>query len=358
MIHTINNLHQNILSVKFIGRTVNIILCIHYGFWSSFGFLSAIYYLLKGSFRREQRSVLRGIFWYYWVLITSKTPVAFLRRNIHRIEKGLVMRPLKAVFAKNYILSTVEAYSKLITNAAADPDSIDGHELLWFRSVLTCYFKIVKSDTVIDRARKIFINCEEKSIQEIQTTPMIRSQSEVLQVSYEKFLSLAMRRHSVRWFLPKTVDRLTVDKALDAAIFAPSACNRMPYEFRLYDDKTQIQKIAAIPMGTAGFAQNIPVLCVIIGRMDYYMSERDRHVPYIDASLAAMQFMLALETLGLASCPINWPDFSLLEIKMSNLLKLKPYERPVLLIALGHPDPGGEIPISLKKSISFIRSWN
>ncbi len=76
--------------------------------------------------------------------------------------------------------------------------------------------------------------------------------------------------------------------------------------------------------------------------------------PLGDASLAAMQFMLALETLGLASCPINWPDIEPLERRMDRELGLPPHLRPVMLIALGYPDPKGGVPYSAKKGADLL----
>jgi nitroreductase len=107
-------------------------------------------------------------------------------------------------------------------------------------------------------------------------------------------------------------------------------------------------------MGTTGYAGNIPALVVLVGDWSCYPEERDRHVPYIDASLAAMQFMLALETLGLASCPINWPDIEPLERRMDRELGLPPHLRPVMLIALGYPDPTGGVPYSAKKGAGLL----
>jgi nitroreductase len=60
--------------------------------------------------------------------------------------------------------------------------------------------------------------------------------------------------------------------------------------------------------------------------------------------------MLALETLGLASCAINWPDIENYELKIGQLLALKPFERVVMLIAVGYPDPAGLVPHSEKKT--------
>ena len=39
-------------------------------------------------------------------------------------------------------------------------------------------------------------------------------------------------------------------------------------------------------------------------------------------------------------------------------LHLAPYERPIMLIAVGHPDPGGMVPRSQKKPLHTLRRYN
>jgi nitroreductase len=81
-------------------------------------------------------------------------------------------------------------------------------------------------------------------------------------------------------------------------------------------------------------------------------------VPYIDASLAAMAFQLALETRGVGSCCINWPDVEEQEAAMARALRLAPHERVVLCLSVGYPDPEGLVAFSQKKSLDEIRSYN
>jgi len=92
--------------------------------------------------------------------------------------------------------------------------------------------------------------------------------------------------------------------------------------------------------------------------LDAYFHERDRHVIYIDASLSAMAFMLALETLGLSSCCINWPNLQDKETAVAKMLGLRPYENVVILIAIGYPMAESLIPASDKKSLPEIRAYN
>ena len=72
--------------------------------FSRFTFLSAIYYtLLSKSFWREFNSVLLGRFLYLKRLNKKTENIFLLRRNVHRLEKGLLMIPRKPVFGIKYI---------------------------------------------------------------------------------------------------------------------------------------------------------------------------------------------------------------------------------------------------------------
>ncbi|MGH2624131.1 MAG: nitroreductase family protein, partial [Sphingobacterium sp.] len=84
----------------------------------------------------------------------------------------------------------------------------------------------------------------------------------------------------------------------------------------------------------------------------------DRHVIYIDASLASMSFMLALETMGLSSCAINWPDIETREQKMDKFLNLKAHQRALMCIGVGYPDPEGLVAYSEKRPLDQIRKYN
>src|SRR5690606_16867538 len=107
--------------------------------------------------------------------------------------------------------------------------------------------------------------------------------------------------------------------------------------------------IANCAGGTSGFAENLTSIVAVVGDLSAYPYERDRHLIYIDGSLAAMQLMLALETLGLSTCSINWPEINANERKIRKVIKLKDYERVVMLLAVGYADQTGGIPYSQKK---------
>ncbi|WP_051333576.1 nitroreductase family protein [Aliagarivorans marinus] len=312
--------------------------------------LSKLYFsLFSSEFKREQHAVLSGHRAYQRSLHHIGDSSVLLRRNIHRLEKGLIMRPRRSAFGKDYLNETLDCYSRCL-NAA----SIDRQELQWAYDVLTAYFSVVDlSLPWLDKAYKRFCALREPQ-KNSGYVPYRRSEGVKSETSFEQFLTLCQQRRSVRWYQEKAVSMKVIEQAVQAASLAPSACNRQPFRFYTALQGKHVQDIASIAMGTAGFIHNIPAVIVVVGDLSAYPFERDRHVIYIDGSLAAMQLMLALETMGLSTCPINWPDIEEKERSLSLRLGLKPYERPIMLISVGYPDPEGMIPYSHKKSPSQL----
>ena len=314
------------------------------------GFASAYYLLLNPRFGREHRAIAAGRLQYWRRLRTVQRSCPRLRRNVHRLEKGLVMQPRQPVFATDYIVETVDAFI-----AAEAHGALDAGELQWARDVLDRYFASVGDHADIRRARDQFTLRSPRPAEGAgDRTPRPQRDLPRARVGYGDFLALCRQRRSVRWFLDRPVPRELVLQAVTAAAEAPSACNRQPFLFRYLDDAPAAGRIAGISMGTTGYAQNIPALVVVLGDLSCYPEERDRHVVYVDASLAAMQFMLALETLGLSNCPINWPDVERHERRMDAALGLPRHIRPVMLIAVGYADPDGGVPFSAKKPAATL----
>jgi nitroreductase len=324
------------------------------------GVASAYYLLANPRLGREHRAILTGRHEYLRSLKAARRSNPMLRRNIHRLEKALVMRPRNPVFAEDYIGETVEAFRRADEHGVLDPA-----EMKWARDVLDGYFAAVADSAAVARARDLYGagdagqsangGTEPASGEDPRPwQPSPRAAGARGRIGYEDFLQLCRQRRSVRWFEQRAVPRELVERAVTAAAQAPSACNRQPFLFRYFDAPGDAARIAGLAMGTTGYAENLPALIVVLGDLSAFAEERDRHLIYIDAALAAMQLMLALETLGLASCPINWPDIESHERRMADALALPRHVRPVMLIAIGYADPDGGVPFSAKKPVGSL----
>ena len=325
--------------------------------FSSTFFLSAFFYsIFSSAFWREFNSVLMGRYLYLKRLNEKSENMFLLRRNVHRLEKGLLMRPRRSVFGLKYIEELINVYEGLVSKDIENDSSIK-NQLIWAHDVLEAYFSVVGEHTIISKCRDQFqeIDITYKSDEKKVPFNLITKGSPI---QYDEFFKLTKNRRSVRWFLPKSVPRKMIDRAILAAVQSPSSCNRLPYEFRVIDDEKMVKEVSTIPMGTKGFADNIPVIIAVVGHLDAFFNERDRHLIYIDASLASMAMVLSFETMGLSTCCLNWPDIPKREKRIKSALNLERKNRVIMLMAVGWADPEGKVAYSEKKPLDLIRKYN
>jgi nitroreductase len=276
-----------------------------------------------------------------------------LRRNIHRLEKGIIMRSRRSIFATDYIEQTVDLFLRVWKDGTCDEST-----MLWGRDVLLKYFELVGHDNpLIERARSRFAAAELSPRGGVHRVPKPRSAFPQSDITFESFRKLCLQRRSVRWFEQRAVPRELIDAALECASLAPSACNRQPYRLIFIESRDLIDRVGRIPGGVKGYVDNIPVLAVIVGDLSAYQYPKDRHAIYIDASLAMMSFMMALETVGLSSCSINWPDLRHSERRLRQCVRLAAYERPVMFLAIGYASGEDLVPYSQKKSLEVLREF-
>lgn len=329
------------------------------GFASRHPRLADLYMLVRGTFGREHQSVLYGNWLHQEQLkLANADGLRYqLRRNTHRLEKGLIMRPRRRIFALDYIGDTVKAYSKVVNDMDSNCEA-DLFLTQWTTDVLSAYFTAVgDAPEVAEHKKQYLLIVEQRRLNAGKWSPYHRDRNP-LKTDFEAMLQLAERRRSVRWYLPKPVPRDVIDRAVKVAAYSPSACNRQPFVFHIIDDPAKAHEIGSFAGGTGGFAQNFPCLIAVVGQLRAYPSEADRHVIYIDASLASMSLLFALEVQGVATCCINWPDHAGPEKQIKQALNLDNDERVIMLISLGYPDPEGMVPYSQKKSLDEIRKYN
>jgi nitroreductase len=319
-----------------------------------------IYYVFNQDFAWQHHAVLRGRESYFNQLKKVSKSSALLRRNTHRLEKGLIMRPRRAVFAESFILETVHHLRD-----ALQTNNLCANEEKWVTDVLDEYFAVVSDTPTILQARNIYKGCAKPNNQDSQPESYLEANAGAFRpytqkslpksnIPFEQLQALFIQRRSVRWYQDKAVPVELAQQLAQAASFAPSACNRQPYRFLFCNDKAKTKAIASCVGGTAGFVDNLPSIIVVVGNLSAYPFERDRHLIYIDSSLASMQLMLAAETVGLSTCPINWPDVAKNEKKIREEIELEDYERVIMLMAVGYADTEGGIPYSQKKSHSLL----
>jgi nitroreductase len=157
----------------------------------------------------------------------------------------------------------------------------------------------------------------------------------------EHFYQLVASRQSDRGYLDTPVERPKIQRIMEAARLAPSACNAQPWKFIVVDDPELTKQVAGTTLlsGTEmnRFAVQAPVLIVVVMKVANLTSElssrvKRKHFPLIDIGIAAEHICLAATAEGLGSCMIGWFD----EPAVLKLLHIPRHNRPVLIITLGY----------------------
>lgn len=173
------------------------------------------------------------------------------------------------------------------------------------------------------------------------------------------FQELITERQSTRKYLGKSVDKVLVEKCLEAARLAPSACNSQPWHFVAVDDKDKIKEIgeAAASLGMNKFAADVPVIvAVVLEKMNFTAKVgsilKNKDYCMLDLGIAVEHFCLQATEEGLGTCIIGWFD----EKRVAKLLGVPKGKRIPLLLTLGYPDC--ELRKKIRKPLEEISSWN
>ena len=150
---------------------------------------------------------------------------------------------------------------------------------------------------------------------------------------------MAQSRQSDRAYEKRPVEREKLERILQAACLAPSACNAQPWKFVVVDDPELSVKVgrATAGLGMNKFAKDAPVHILIIEESMNITSFlgakiKDKYFPLIDIGIAAGHITLAAESEGLGSCILGWFD----EKEIKKLVGIPAGKRLLLDITIGY----------------------
>ena len=172
--------------------------------------------------------------------------------------------------------------------------------------------------------------------------------------AFDLLQSLAVTRRSVRAFDGTPVDFSLVEKALRIAQLAPSACNRQPWRVHFYRTPETIAAMLALQNGNRGFDTTIPLLAVITADQTGFFDASERIEPALDSGLFLMSFLLALQSVGLSSCCLNWCVAPDRDRKGHAVGNIPANERIATFLAIGVAADGALVPRSARRALSDV----
>ncbi len=157
-----------------------------------------------------------------------------------------------------------------------------------------------------------------------------------------EFLELVRKRQSVRDYSSRPVSREIIDKCLEAARLAPSACNSQPWHFIVLDDEKMKNRFADKAFSGIyainSFAKQAPVIIVVVTERSIYAARlgsyfRGTQYNLIDIGISCEHLVLQAAELGVGTCMHGWFN----EKAIKRFLGLPRDKKIDILISMGYP---------------------
>lgn len=148
-----------------------------------------------------------------------------------------------------------------------------------------------------------------------------------------------LKRRSVRKFKDMAVPAEMIDSLLEAAMAAPSACNRRPVDFYVITNEEKLEEISLCGRFTR---MKAPLIIVVVGNVRRALPLQLQDYWIHDAAAASENILLQATTLGLGSCWCGVHPQKRVMAKVSSALGLSEKDIPFAIIKIGYPDENPE----------------
>ncbi len=154
------------------------------------------------------------------------------------------------------------------------------------------------------------------------------------------FLEVIEKRHSVRKYSGKPVEKEILDAIVKVAQTAPSSRNSRSSVFMIVEDRDTLDALAQMRDYGSGLLEGAQAAIVVIG------DETKTDLWVDNCAISATFVQLAVTAMGLVSCWVhvngrprlkNEPEGPKAEDYVSSLLGLKDGLRPYCVVAVGYP---------------------
>lgn len=171
------------------------------------------------------------------------------------------------------------------------------------------------------------------------------------------FYKLILIRRSIRKYKSTPVEEEKLNRILEAARIAPSACNRQPWHFILIKDeetKKNLKKAEVyLSPNERDWFYTAPVIICVCGESSKSWIRKDgKDYRDVDVAISFDHLILAATAEGLGTCWIGAFD----PVAAKEVLGIPEGIEPIAFTPLGYPDESPQA--RERKSINEIIHWN
>lgn len=266
----------------------------------------------------------------------------------HVIEKGLTMPESRPGFGKAAVKHLVNLITAFETRF--DRDAQVSHAA----AVLKAYR--VKKGNVTAPFPELDAFLAGHADIEAAVEPHV-TKDEFFKAKNAPFPEFAASRHMVRHFA-KPVPRETIMEAVKIATSAPSACNRQSVRVHVVENRATMDRLLEIQAGSRGFGSSADKLLVVTSSLASIRWGWERHDPYTNGGIFAMNLCNALHYLGVAHCILHWSVAPASDRAAHEAVGIPPNEAIVLMIACAIPPDEFDVAASPRMEAADIAIWH
>ena len=160
-----------------------------------------------------------------------------------------------------------------------------------------------------------------------------------------------LNRRSIRKFKSDLIKDEDIDILLKAAMAAPSACNKQPWEFYVVKDKEKLEMVKSSGRYTN---MNAPIAIVVCGNQERCLSKKDNDFFIQDCSSAITHILLCATSMGLGTLWCGAYPMNSVVKKLRTALDLDESIIPLGIVYIGYADEKKEQRTQFNKNYIHI----
>lgn len=177
------------------------------------------------------------------------------------------------------------------------------------------------------------------------------------------FAELVRKRQSCRRFSDRPLSRERIDRCIEAARMAPSACNAQPWSFIVLDRDPEKGRILDAATGgvyqVSAFIREAPCVIAVRTERSVFAARLGgmlRGIQYslVDIGISCEHLVLQAAELGIDSCWIGWFD----EKGLKKAMGLPRSDHIDILLALGYRRPEEPDRDKVRRPLDEIRYYH
>lgn len=208
-----------------------------------------------------------------------------------------------------------------------------------------------------DEYKNVTKYIESKDISDMQLLDVgnsLVSKDDIINTTQIDYCSFLKSRHSIRNYSKIKLKDYDINKAINMAVYTPSACNRQMCKIYYVESKYKRDAVIRYANGFGNFELDSVNVFIITYDVRSLSMAGERNQGWLNSGLIAMNFVNAMHSLGIGSCLLQSSNTYEEEKNLKAKLGICESERIAVIISAGYYDKNSIIANSVRKKSNQI----